>query len=95
VALKDQLDWQGHHSVKMLLIEKFTDDKDKLKRVLTQVKIKIINKELRLLIAVKQVAYTGLFLSGRALKWFEFYFTEIQINGIITINLEAKYMFSI
>ena len=33
-----------------------------------QIKIKIINKGLGLLIAIKQVAYTGLFLIRKVLK---------------------------
>ena len=42
---------------------------------------------------VDQVAYIGLFLTGRALKWFKPYLTKIQINGIMSTNLEVKYMF--
>jgi len=38
--------------------------------------------------------YAGLFLIGRALEWFEFYFMEIQTNGMITLNQEVRYMFS-
>ena len=33
-----------------------------------------------------QVVYIGLFLTGRALKWFKSYLTEVQINKIITTN---------
>ena len=40
-----------------------------------------------------QVAYTELFLIKRALEWFKPYLTKIQINGIMSINLEVKYMF--
>ena len=58
-----------------------------------QIKIKIINKGLRLLIIIKQVAYTGLFLTERALKWFKPYFTKIQLNRISTTNIEAWYIF--
>ena len=46
----------------MLLITRFNKDKDKLKGFLIQVRIKIINKGLGLLIFIKQVAYIGLFL---------------------------------
>ena len=66
----------------------------KLRGFLTQIKIKIINKGLGLPIVIKQVAYTGLFLTGRALKWFKPYLTKIQLNGMGTINIEARYMFS-
>ena len=54
-----------------------------------QIKIKIINKGLGLLIAIKQVAYAGLFLTKRVLKWFKSYFTKIQLNGIGTTNIEV------
>ena len=42
-----------------------------------QIKIKIVNKGLGLLIVIKQVAYTGLFLLKKALKWFKSYLIEI------------------
>ena len=56
---------------------------------LTQIKIKITNKGPGLPTVIKQVAYIGLFLTGRVLKWFKPYFTEIQLNGMGTINVEA------
>ena len=40
----------------------------KLKGFLIQIKIKIINKGLGLLTAIKQIAYIGLFLTKRVLK---------------------------
>ena len=40
----------------------------KLKKFLTQIKIKIVNKGLGLPIVIKQVAYVRLFLLERALK---------------------------
>ena len=46
----------------MLLIKRLSRDKDKLKGFLTQVRIKIINKGLGLLILIKQIACIGLFL---------------------------------
>ena len=52
----------------MLLVKYFSRDVYKLKGFLTQIKIKITNKGLGLLIVIKQVAYAGLFLLGRALK---------------------------
>ena len=36
--------------------------------------------------SIKQVAYAGLFLSGRVLEWFKPYLTEIQENGLTTTN---------
>ena len=60
-----------------------------------QIKIKITNKGLGLLIVIEQVAYVGLFLTGRVLKWFKPYLTEIQLNEMSTTNIEARYMFLI
>ena len=49
----------------------------KLRGFLTQVKIKIVNKRAGLLIIIKQVAYTELFLLRKALEWFKPYLTKI------------------
>jgi hypothetical protein len=38
--------------------------------------------------AIKQVAYTGLFLIERALEWFKPYLTKIQLNGLNTTNIK-------
>ena len=67
-------------------VEYFTGKPYKLKGFFTQVKIKITNKGLGLPISIKQVAYAGLFLLGRALEWFKPYFTKIQENSLTTIN---------
>ena len=67
-------------------VKQFSEKVYKLKGFLTQIKIKIINKGLGLLTVIKQVAYTGLYLLGKALKQFKPYFTEIQANGISTTN---------
>ena len=61
----------------MLSVKYFIGELYKLKGFLTQIKIKIINKGLGLLIVIKQVVYIGLFLLGRALKWFKPYLTKI------------------
>ena len=60
-----------------------------------QIKIKITNKGPRLPTAIKQVAYTGLFLTGRVLEWFKPYLTKVQLNGLSTTNIEARYIFLI
>ena len=60
-----------------------------------QIKIKITNKGLGLLIVIKQITYTGLFLTGRVLEQFKPYLTKIQLNRINTTNIEAQYMFLI
>ena len=79
----------------MPLVKYFVGEVYKLRRFLTQIKIKITNKGPGLPTAIKQVAYIGLFLSGRALKWFELYFTKIQLNRLGTTNIKAQYMFLI
>ena len=58
-------------------VKQFLGEIYKLRGFLTQIKIKITNKGLGLPTVIKQVAYTGLFLSGRALEWFKPYFTKI------------------
>ena len=72
----------------MPLIKHFLGEVYKLRGFLMQIKIKITNKGLGLLIVIKQVAYTGLFLIGRVLKWFKPYFTKIQLNGMSTTNVK-------
>ena len=79
----------------MLLIKYFLGEVYKLRGFFMQIKIKITNKGLGLLIAIKQVAYIGLFLTGRVLKQFKPYFTKIQINGLGTTNIEVQYIFLI
>ena len=79
----------------MLLVKYFSEKAYKLRGFLIQIKIKITNKGLGLLTAIKQVAYTILFLLGRALEWFKPYFIKIQLNGLGTTNIEIRYMFLI
>ena len=67
----------------------------KLRGFLTQIKIKITNKGPGLLTVIKQVAYAGLFLTGRVLEWFKPYFTKIQLNRMRTTNIKTQYMFLI
>ena len=52
----------------MLLIKYFSKEAYKLRGFLTQIKIKITNKGLGLLIVIEQVVYIGLFLLRRVLK---------------------------
>jgi hypothetical protein len=40
-----------------------------------------------------QVAYIGLFLAGRVLKWFKLYLVEYKANSLLTRNNKVKYMF--
>ena len=73
----------------MLLVKYFLGEAYKLRGFLTQIKIKIINKELGLPIAIKQVAYIGLFLTEKVLKWFKLYFIKVQLNRLNTTNIEV------
>ena len=52
----------------MLLVKYFLGEAYKISKFLTQIKIKITNKGLGLPIAIKQIAYIGLFLTRRALE---------------------------
>ena len=49
-------------------VKYFLGEAYKLKKFFTQIKIKITNKGPGLPTAIKQVAYTGLFLTGRVLE---------------------------
>ena len=73
----------------MLLVKYFLGEAYKLRGFLIQIKIKITNKGPGLLIAIKQIAYIGLFLTERVLEWFKPYLTKVQLNGLNTTNVEA------
>ena len=45
--------------------------------------------------AIEQVAYAGLFLTGRVLEWFKPYLTKVQLNGLGTTNIKVQYIFLI
>ena len=79
----------------MLLVKYFLREVYKLKGLLTQIKIKITNKGLGLPIAIKQIAYAGLFLTERVLEWFKPYLTKVQLNRLNTTNIEVQYIFLI
>ena len=70
----------------MPLVKHFSGEVYKLKEFFIQVKIKIINKGPGLLTVIEQIAYAGLYLLGRVLKWFKPYLIKIQENGISTTN---------
>ena len=95
IALKEQLNKQSHYTIKMPLIKYFIGEAYKLKKFFTQIKIKITNKGLGLLTAIKQIVYIGLFLTKKVLEWFEPYFTKIQLNRLNTTNIEVQYIFLI
>ena len=79
----------------MPLVKYFLREVYKLKKFLIQIKIKITNKGPELPIAIKQVAYIGLFLTKRVLEWFKPYLTKVQLNRLNTTNIKVRYMFLI
>ena len=58
----------GITKIKIPLVERFSGEKAKLKGFLTQIKLKIRHKKVKLPIVADQVAYAGLFLMGYTLK---------------------------
>ena len=76
-------------------VKYFLGEVYKLKGFLIQIKIKITNEGLGLLMAIKQVTYAKLFLTKRVLEWFKPYLTEVQLNGLNTTNIEVWYIFLI
>ena len=79
----------------MLLVKYFLREAYRLKGFLIQIKIKITNKGLGLLIVIKQITYARLFLTERVLEWFKPYFTKVQLNGLNTTNIKVQYIFLI
>ena len=43
---------------------------------------------------MKKIMYAGMSLTGKPLKWFQFYLTETQVNGIMSTNNKVRFMFS-
>jgi hypothetical protein len=70
----------------MLLVKQFSRKKAKLKGFLTQMKLKIRYKGIKLPIVIDQVAYIRLFLIGQVLKWFKLYLIEYKANSLTTKN---------
>src|SRR6266704_4380580 len=93
-SLDNKVNEIGITKVKLPSIKCFNSTRLKLKGFLLQIKFKVIQKSLKIGTPIDQVIYIGLFLTGKALKWFKPYFTEIQTNGMTTINQEVKYIFS-
>ena len=66
--MENKITEMGISKVKMPLVKKFSSKKAKFKGFLTQIKLKIRHKGVKLPIVVDQVAYAGLFLMGYILK---------------------------
>ena len=62
--MENKINEMGIIKVKMPSVEKFSNKKAKLKGFLTQIKLKIRHKKVKLPIVADQVAYAGLFLIG-------------------------------
>ena len=60
----------------MLVVKRFNRIKLKFRGFLTQIRLKLYNKGHKVPTLVNTVAYTGLFLLKRALKWFKLYIIE-------------------
>ena len=75
-AFKVRINDIGTTKLKMPTIERFNRTRIKLKGFLAQIRLKLHNKGYKVATQAEAVAYTGLFLSGKALEWFEPYMTE-------------------
>src|SRR6266568_6526103 len=92
-AFNNKLKSIGTKKVKLLAVKQFNRTQMKLKGYLTQMSLKLRYKGPKIATPADAVAYTGIFLIGKALKWFKLYLTEYQINRATTTNLETKYIF--
>jgi len=75
--LKEQLNGIGALKVKLPLVKCFAGEKSRLKGFLAQMSFKVQQEGAKLATSIDQVVYAGLFLLGRALKWFKPYLTKI------------------
>ena len=76
----------GMGKVKLPSVERFDGTKLKFKGFLLQIRFKVTQEGLKIGTLADQVVYAGMFLTGRALEWFELYLTEIQANGVTITN---------
>jgi len=92
--LKEQLNRIGASKIKLPSVKRYIGKKSKLKGFITQITFKVMQERAKLATPIDRVVYAGLFLLGRALKWFKPYLTKIQKNGLITTNPEVRYIFA-
>ena len=92
-AFNNRLKDIGSLKVKLLIVKQFNRSRIKLKGYLIQISLKLKYKGPKIVTLLDAVIYAGMFLIGRALKWFKPYLTEYQINRTTTINLKIKYIF--
>src|SRR6266576_3780623 len=93
VAFNEKLKDIGKAKVKLLEVKWFDGTRMELKGYLTQILLKLRYKGYRIATPPNTVAYAGIYLIGRALKWFKSYLIEYQTNRLTTTNLEMKYIF--
>ena len=79
----------GTAKLKILIIKRFDVIRTKLKGFLAQIRLKLYNKGYKVSIQFNIIAYTGLFLTKKALEWFKPYITEFQNNRMTTTNKEV------
>src|SRR6266567_9240272 len=92
-AFNNKLKSIGTKKVKLLAVKRFNRIQVKLKGYFIQISLKLRYKRPRIATLADTVAYAGIFLTGKALKWFKPYLMEYQINRVTTTNLEMKYIF--
>ena len=92
-VLENKIAELGISKVKMPSVKRFSSKKAKFKGFLTQMKLKIRHKGVKLPIVADQVAYIGLFLTRHTLKWFKLYLIKYKANGLTTRNNKVKYIF--
>ena len=92
-ALENKINEIEMSKVKMPLIKQFSREKAKLKGFLTQIKLKIRYKGVKLPIVIDQVAYIKLFLTRQVFKQFKLYLMEYKANSLTTKNNKVWYMF--
>ena len=62
--------------VKLLAVKQFNRTRVKLKGYLIQMSLKLRYKGPKIAILVDTIIYIGIFLTGKALKWFKLYLIE-------------------
>ena len=66
----------GTNTVKLPAVKRFNGTQVKLKGYLTQISLKLRYKGPKIATLADAVIYAGMFLTGKALKWFKLYLTE-------------------
>src|SRR6266567_373236 len=92
-AFNNKLNSIGINAVKLPAIKRFNGTWVKLKGYLIQISLKLRYKGPKIATLADAIIYTGMFLTGKALKWFKLYLTGYQTNRATTTNLKTKYIF--